>query len=477
MWRHPWLPIQDLPEHLATLRVVHEVHSGGPANSTYAVSLGQTQYLLFYVVGDLLAYVFSIRAAGLLLLTAYMVGTVAAMRALLVSLGRDPRLALLVVPLLTNTQFLIGFIQFLLAVPLMLWGWSLAIEYGRARRRRDGLLLAVVAILTFYSHVVPFGVLLIGLAILAPWSSGRALGRFALPLVPAALLVAWWVLVTNAGRAVREALRSGADARDPWPFDMSLHNFYPISLDTYNDSADEKLFALTCVVALGMTALARSSGSRAERSTGRWLLIPLACAVLYFRSDGSVGYLAHIRDRFSLLAFISLIPAARMPRGAWGIAGTGALVVASVMTAQTWNWHLARFNFRDVGDFDGALAHIPPNKHVAGLIFTSETKDFTDYPFLHFPAYYAVDRGGVVEFSFAGYPHWVDSFRPHRDPLGASPPPFLWEWEPGRVEVREELAAAYDYILTRGPGFDPPDGWFIKTWEGARWAVWQRRAR
>ena len=190
MWLYRWLPIQDLPQHLASLRVVHEVHTGGPASETYGVDLRHTQYLLFYVVGDFLAYFFQIRTAALLLFTAYMLGTVAAMHALLRSLGRDPRLALLVVPLLTNSQFLLGLIQFLLGVPLMLWGWSLAIDHLREGRRKDAALLAVVAALTFYAHIVPFGVLLMGLAILAPWRSPRMLARYALPLLPAGLLVA-----------------------------------------------------------------------------------------------------------------------------------------------------------------------------------------------------------------------------------------------------------------------------------------------
>jgi hypothetical protein len=52
----------------------------------------------------------------------------------------------------------------------------------------------------------------------------------------------------------------------------------------------------------------------------------------------------------------------------------------------------------------------------------------------------------------------------------------MWEWEPWRIEPREDLAA-YDYVLTRGPGFDAPDGIFSRAWEGTHWTVWERRAR
>ena len=140
LWLHRWLPIQDLPQHLATLRVVHEVHTGvAPAANVYVTHLGSTQYLLFYVLGDLLSYVVDVRTAGLLIITAYMLGTVAALYALLRSLGRDPRLSILIVPLLTNSQLLIGLIQFVIGIPLMLYGWSLAIETLRSRRRRTAI--------------------------------------------------------------------------------------------------------------------------------------------------------------------------------------------------------------------------------------------------------------------------------------------------------------------------------------------------
>jgi hypothetical protein len=91
-------------------------------------------------------------------------------------------------------------------------------------------------------------------------------------------------------------------------------------------------------------------------------------------------------------------------------------------------------------------------------------------------SYYLAEKGGAVNFSFAGYPHWVFAFAPHEDALGASPPVFLWEWRPDRNRIREELAASYDYVVTRGEGFDPPDQLFVRRLETAQWAVWERRA-
>ena len=163
-----------------------------------------------------------------------------------------------------------------------------------------------------------------------------------------------------------------------------------------------------------------------------------------------------------------------MPRGWLGHASTIAMLVPVGLAAETFNWHCTTFERDEVGDFDGALEHIPKGKRVAGLIFDPESKLFYHHPLLHYPAYYLLDRGGMVSFSFAGYSHWPYHL-PHEDPLGASPPVFLWEWQPERVAVREELAPSYDYAITRGPGFNPPDDLFAKVWGGTGWEVWKRR--
>ncbi|HEX3342975.1 MAG TPA: hypothetical protein VHS09_00330, partial [Polyangiaceae bacterium] len=471
LWLHRWLPIQDLPQHLATLRVVHDVHTGtAPAAGVYVTHLGSTQYLLFYIVGDLLSYLVSVRTAGLLIMTSYMLGTVAAAYALLRSLGRDPRLCLLAVPLLTNSQLLIGLLQFVIGIPLMLYGWSLALDTVRRWRRRSAVGLAIVAVLVFYSHVVVFGIFGIGLAVIAPWGSLRRLVRYWVPIVPVGIAVVYWAFFTASGDFVRNAITSGTENKDLWPFWVSCRAMYELAFDTYRDSADEKLFAMFVVTAVALTVLARRDHARPVVSTARWLLIPLACAVLYFRSEGTNGFLGHIRDRFVLLAVMAMLPTFRMPRGVLGHLGTVAMVVISYMTAETFQWHLTRFEREDVGDFSAALDHIPPDRRVAGLIFESESRYFGQNPFLHYPSYYLVERGGRVNFSFAGYPHWPFGYRPHQDPLGASPPTFLWEWQPWRVQT-EDLAASYDYVLTRGDGFDAPDT-FWKSWEGTDWAVW-----
>jgi hypothetical protein len=324
-------------------------------------------------------------------------------------------------------------------------------------------------------------VFLIGLALVAPYRTGlRSLFRAALSLVPSGLLLVHWALFTKGGDFVRSAMTTAAQNTDVWPFNMSFNEIYRIAFDTYRDGADEKVFAASIVIGAVMTVLAVTQRRHKETpgivSTARWLLIPLVCAILYFRAEGQNGYLGHIRDRFSVFAFLCLVPALRMPKGVVSHVGAAAMFVVAAYTAETFNWHLARFEQVDVGDFDQVVEAIPPNKRVASLIFRSESDYFGQNPFLHYGMYYLVEKGGVVNFSFSGYPHWVSNYRPHQDLLGASPPIYLWEWRPDRNRVREELTAAYDYVVARGPGFDPPDDLWVCVLRTTRWSVWQRRA-
>jgi len=95
-------------------------------------------------------------------------------------------------------------------------------------------------------------------------------------------------------------------------------------------------------------------------------------------------------------------------------------------------------------------------------------------PFLHFGSYYQVKKGGVVMFTYAGYLHWPFDFKPGKYPPPGGPARLRWEWTPESVRVQDELYPYYDYVLTRGSGFNPPPGTFHIQWSGDKWTVWAR---
>ena len=48
---------------------------------------------------------------------------------------------------------------------------------------------------------------------------------------------------------------------------------------------------------------------------------------------------------------------------------------------------------------------------------------FYTEPFLHFGSYYQLQKGGVVQFTYAGYTHWPVDFKPGRYPPPGIPAP------------------------------------------------------
>src|SRR6478736_4399595 len=75
-WIVKYPPIQDLPFHLATIRVVHDLHN--PAfgfDDDFVLTLGRTQYVIYYLIASLLAYVVGIVNANIALMCCYLGGT------------------------------------------------------------------------------------------------------------------------------------------------------------------------------------------------------------------------------------------------------------------------------------------------------------------------------------------------------------------------------------------------------------------
>jgi hypothetical protein len=472
--RHP--PMMDQPLHMATTRIIHDLHD--PAfgfDQDFVLRLGRTQYVAYYLAASVLAYVVGVVAANVALVSFYLGGTVLALRALLRALRKDERLCLFVVPLLVNVLFLYGLFPFLLGIPVMLFALALAVRDIEEPTRARGAGLAALALALFYCHVFPFGVFAIGYAAMFPWRAPRRWIRAALPALPAAAFCVWWALFTQAGRLSSGAL--GDVQHDPHKrIGEAIAHVHEYFIDVFKDLSDDAL-----LIGLGLAVLATvilGQGDRRDRDRARPIaraygLVPIACVVLYFTTPDAHDYIALISQRFPIVFAITAIPLLRMPRGLrGGFVTAGALALALFAVVNTCV-HFRAFEREDVGDFDGALAQMEPKKHVCALMFDRESRVTNLAPFLHFGSYYQLEKGGVVEFTYAGYAHWPVDFLPGRYPPPGRPARKLWEWEPDKVTI-DEIHPYYDYVLTRGDGFAPPAGTYREKWRSGEWAVWER---
>jgi len=480
--RYP--PIEDLPQHLAAVRVLHDFHDSAFGFARFfQIDLLRTQYLAYYLSADLLAYLVGVEPAAKLIAAASLVATPYAGRKLLRALGKDERLSLLVLPLTYNAHLILGFFNFSMAIPLMLYGVALAVEQRRSASPRRALALAATALVCFYAHVVPFALMVLGIGLVALSTRLRTTARLLVPLLPAALATLVWLQTSPAGRATVGAATGTDDGPAPQyvAARAALYEAPRWLTDVLPDGRGLRVlqgFAILCALAFALALVDRARGRvpRApDRLAGslalRLLLLPPLCALLYFVTPSSYDFIWPIAQRFPLLAAIWLVVA--LPR--FVTAKVPWLVLAAALSAASFHFAGSAFaaferDEVDVGGFEGALRSIPRAERVVGLIFDRGSRHVAFSPFIHYVAYYQARKGGAVMFTFADFPQSPFRFREDDRPPRVPP---RWEWMPERVRPRTDLGF-YDYALVRGgPGaIAAPGSGFSAVYRSTRWSVW-----
>lgn len=470
-----YLPLQDLPQHVAAVRVIADYRSAALGfERFFELTLGSTQYLSVYLASALLAKIFGAILAVKIVIAAALGALPYALRALLRRLRKPESTALLVLPLAYNAHLVLGFLNFLAALPLLFWGIATCLRLRARVVRRDVVLLAVLALACFYTHVVPFGMLVIAaLVTLVRGRSRRALAPL-VALAPAMLAAFVWLFQNPAGHAL-SALVLGRKTPEGEPqfssIAQSLRELPEWFIDVFHGSDDDRVFVAWLLVMTALFVVGSASARTAARPLASararyaWL-VPLAF-LGYWVLPASYGFMWPINARFPWLALLLAIPAApRVSRG-FRLAVAGAAVVLACASAQ-----LAWRAFRGAGDLEYAglsqlVARVPEGSRVAGLIYARTSRFVRFAPYLHSVAWVQAERGGAVEFTFAEFPHSPFRFRDSERPRTIFP---RWEWVPERVDPVADLGW-FDYVMTRGalglPGFR------LVLREGD-WALWQR---
>jgi hypothetical protein len=483
---HP--PIQDLPQHLAATRVLFDFSDPALAfERTFEIDLFRTQYLGYYLANYLLAFVFGVELANRVLLTLAIVLSPYAMRSLLVALDRDERLALFVLPLTWNAHLILGFLNFIAAIPLALFGLALAVRLSERFDRRRAIGLAVVAVIAFYTHVVPFAFLGLGATLVAVGGGWKPTALRLAPLVPAGLAAIVWSRTSPAGSStLTAAFSSGDEAGGPVPQFMAagdaLRQIPEWLTDILHDEADEQLlvahlllvlFAITLGVGrrAGEDATSRDEATKGSLARRLAVLAPLA-ALLYFVTPASYDWIWPINTRFPLLALVFLVPLLPRLRGALGVAILAAVAAISVTGDLRVAEAFERFEEHEVAELDEALDAIPEGRRVAGLVFDRGSREVKFSPFIHAAAWYQARKGGAVMFTFADFPQSPFRFREDDRPPRVGP---RWEWMPERVRPATDLAW-YEYVLVRGgPGtIAAMPTLYEPVFRGPHWSVWRR---
>lgn len=488
LWLVEYPPLQDLPQHLAAIRVLHSYHDPRfGLQQFFEIDLFRTQYLTYYLTAHLLAYPFGVVLANKLLLTLSLCAIPYGMRRLLGALGRDQRLALFVLPLTYNAHVILGFFNFLAAIALTLYGLAMAIEQRRKPTRTGAILWSILALVTFYTHVVPFGFLALGVLLVAIGRDLRSSVQRLLPLLPAIIGAALWLLTSPAGQATRTAASLSDGVTGPRPQFIPWRQAVQWAPTWLTDILQEPIGKqlLQAWALLVIAAIAFGIGRRRahpdvaadglQRSLGyrMALLSPLA-ALAYFVMPDSYDWIWPIAPRFPLLAAIFLVAALPSPK--WK--ASFAMYAGVALVAALQFYHVGRafvaFEREEVGDLAEALQVLPPAERVAGLIWQRGSRYVKFSPFIHSVAYYQAQKGGAVMFTFADFAHSPFRFRETNRPPRVYP---RWEWTPERIDPVRDLGW-YNYLLVRGHPFQTVrlGTAFRPIYTGRQWSVWKKRS-
>lgn len=478
LWSAGHLPFTDLPQHVAAIGTLR--HWWDPAwrsQESFTLAFGQTQYLLYYLVGAALAFPFgTAERANLVLLSLTAIAFPCSLRSLLRALRLDQRLALFAPALFWSQALLIGFFNYVAAMPLLLWGLSLAVRYAEAPSRKTLSLLALSSVALFYLHLSAFVFFAPAAALASLFVPRRAPLRdwprrlsWAAPV--AALAVLW--LLTSPVVHPQAVGWNQAMAVAFEPPAVSLRNLPDALLDIWRGPEDE--FALLGLL-LAAAALCWPQRRELDPAAPARALVAgwaLLAALLYLAFPVSIGWMWQLNERYALVLAL-LLPALLRP--APGLRGAAPLLLAAAMSVFAAGAAFANIRAFDaeVGPFDSVLAPAAPGRRLIGLIYDQNSRFAKFSAFLHFGSYYRARKGGVASFSFAELPQSPLRYRPEAEPPRHPPG---WEWHPNmfRNQVDGEY---YDYVLVHGlvdPFAYRPQGpaWRLLTREG-RWSLYEK---
>ena len=214
IWRAKHPPLQDLPQHLAAISVLKNYPALGLGHY-FELQLLRTQYLAYYLVAQVLSYGIGVTLANKILLCSALIALPWSIASLLKALGRDPRLAIFAFGLTYNAHLVLGFFNFLAAIPLLFWGLAAAVRLREQFTVKRAVWLGIVALLCFYMHVVPFAFLGLGAALVLTGDSVKLTAKRALAFVPAGLASLGWLASTPAGKATLAAAEATETVERP----------------------------------------------------------------------------------------------------------------------------------------------------------------------------------------------------------------------------------------------------------------------
>lgn len=440
LWLSNWLPMVDLPQHVAQAAMLRDLVLGTSAHADLLRLNFFTPYLLGTSLVALLMTVLPAPEAARWVVAAALGGMVLATARLLDRCGGDARLAPVTALGLYGFAFHWGFLNFLVAAPLGVLALSFVLDRQRDWVRERPVLASLALMALFFCHAL-VAALVIGVHLMrVAVERGRVLDVVyrIIPIAPCIVFAMLWVVLSQKTEAQ-------VSAPTVWSFGFFRVTNLP-GLVLGSDA--------TPTLAIGLLAAASMllAGYRLSRSLVRWTPAALAVGVMLVVPDALFGN-AFTYQRFGVFVVPFLLVALepRLPAIENGVSQVrrAAVLVAGLLVGL----HVAivGLNMRGFGresaEFQTVLEAATPGARAVQMSI-DRISLFSPAPaYLHFASWYSAEKQGIVDFSFSEFAVAVVRHRDGYKTLF----PSGFEWNPGAfIELsKDPRVAEYRYFFVR----------------------------
>jgi hypothetical protein len=450
LWAPRFLPLLDMPDHLDAIAIWHRYHKADWGYSKYyELNLIPLPYWGYFLPVHLLSYVMPIEIANKVYLSAYALLLPVSTAVLARQMGRSHWLALFSFPLVFNMNFSYGFITFCAGLVMLSFALVVLDRYLEQPTRRRAWALALLSILLYLTHVLPwmfFGVASIVLVFGHGWHPRRIASAAALEIP--SLLLAMYGFHRSAGST---AVQAGPLAYDAKPEEL-INSLQQVPMRLIagwpGNTAYWLVIGLALVwLAVLLTARTDATDSDARRSGWpyRLELVALLAAAGYLFLPMHMFKpvdLWMIGGRFITIAALY---GALLPHGP--ISGRRRLLLVPVFLiaafyplALTKKW--VQFD-RRAASFRRLMRRVERGSSTLVMVMgdgSDASADPQAVPYLQFHAYAQYLAGGFDPWALdTGFPYV-------RKPGTGLPAP---RWKHPETFSFDEHGAHYDYIITK----------------------------
>ena len=432
----------DLPEHAAQVALLRNLHNPGFQFSELFWVNWFTPYLLGYLLVYVLTPLLGIVTATKIVVAVAIAAVPVATAVLAKETGADCYWALLTVPAIYGFSYSWGFLNFLVATPLGLLFLVLFLRHTRKPSLRSSVYVALFSILLFFSHALMylfFGVVA-GVFALLETSSIRKAAIAVSPVAAAFPPAFLWYQRTKADPGTQDPVvwdLSWISSTDPHTWGGRLTGFFPRLIGLRSP--------LVCVLfGIALFALPFLAGVRLSRRLAIWAPLAICVGVILFGPTGGHSGWA-LSQRFAVFAlpfFVIGLEKCPASRPAWRAAAVFLLLAwTSILISVTMRYEAEAKGFMQI------LAAMKPNERALSLIFIQHTQASPAPVFVHFPAWYAATKQGVVDMNFAAFPVALVRYKPTLP----SPNPPVSEWHPDTFHWEGWHGGMYRYFVVHAP--------------------------